>query len=149
MSSEALYKASWEETGAAVPLQGPLVPAVLTLLVHKDNVTFLQLNLCLTLGRVRDHHAIPGGETDTTLGEPDSRLEDDCQVLLAMSLSLLTFPFPIWCNSYNLGLLPPLLKMSTLILTFTQPFHFLIKIKKSFPCRVLLEPDLCSWNISA
>ncbi|CAK7297171.1 hypothetical protein VULLAG_LOCUS5962 [Vulpes lagopus] len=51
-SSEALHKAAWEETGAAVPLQGSLVPAVLSLLVHKDDVTFLQLNLRLTLGRV-------------------------------------------------------------------------------------------------
>ena len=61
VSSEALYEASREETGAAIPLQGPLVPAVLTLLVHKDNVTFLQLDLCLALGRVRDHHTVPGG----------------------------------------------------------------------------------------
>lgn len=51
-SSEALHKAAWEETSAAVPLQGPLVPAVLTLLVHKDDVAFLQLNFRLALGRI-------------------------------------------------------------------------------------------------
>lgn len=52
MSSEALDEAAREEARAAIPLQGPLVPAVLTLLVHKDNVAFLQLYLCLTLGWV-------------------------------------------------------------------------------------------------
>lgn len=40
-SSEVLDEAAREEACAAIPLQGPLVPAVLTLLVHKDNVTFL------------------------------------------------------------------------------------------------------------
>lgn len=65
-SSEALHKAAWEESGAAVPLQGSLVPAVLSLLVHKDDVTFLQLNLRLTLGRVGDHHAVPGGDRHHT-----------------------------------------------------------------------------------
>lgn len=52
MSSEALDEAAREEARAAIPLQGPLVPAILTLLVHKDNVAFLQLDLCLTLGWV-------------------------------------------------------------------------------------------------
>ena len=51
-ASEALHKAAGEEASAAVPLQGPLVPAVLTLLVHEDHVSLLQLDLCLTLGRV-------------------------------------------------------------------------------------------------
>ena len=51
-ASEALHKAAREEASAAVPLQGPLVPAVLTLLVHEDHVSLLQLDLCLTLGRV-------------------------------------------------------------------------------------------------
>lgn len=58
--SEALDEAPWEEARAASSLQGPLVPAIFSLLVHKDYVPFLQLNLCLALRRVGDHHAIPG-----------------------------------------------------------------------------------------
>lgn len=65
LSSEALDEAAREEARATVPLQGPLVPAVLTLLVHKDNVSLLQLYLCLALGRVRDHDTVPEGGTDT------------------------------------------------------------------------------------
>lgn len=71
LSSEALDEAAREEARAAVPLKGPLVPAVLTLLVHKDNVSLLQLYLCLALGWVRDHDTVPEGGTDTTVGEPD------------------------------------------------------------------------------
>lgn len=52
VSSETLHKAAREEARAAVPLQGPLVPAVFSLLVHKDYVAFLQLNLGLALGRI-------------------------------------------------------------------------------------------------
>lgn len=40
-SSEALHKAAWEETCAAIPLQCPLEPAVFMLLVHEDDITFL------------------------------------------------------------------------------------------------------------
>lgn len=39
--SEALHKAAWEEPRAAIPLQRPLEPAVLMLLVHEDDITFL------------------------------------------------------------------------------------------------------------
>lgn len=71
LSSEALDEAAGEEARAAVPLQGALVPAVLTLLVHKDNVSLLQLYLGLALGRVGDHDTVPEGRIDTTVGEPD------------------------------------------------------------------------------
>lgn len=40
-ASEALHKAAWEETRAAIPLQRPLEPAVFMLLVHEDDITFL------------------------------------------------------------------------------------------------------------
>lgn len=58
-SSEALDKAPGEEARPAIPLQSPFVPAVLTLLVHKHNVTFLQFDLCLALRGVWDHNAVP------------------------------------------------------------------------------------------
>ena len=51
-ASEALHEAAGEEARAAVPLQGPLVPAILTLLVHEDHIPLLQLDLCLALGWV-------------------------------------------------------------------------------------------------
>lgn len=51
-ASEALHEAAGEEARAAVPLQGPLVPAILTLLVHEDHIPLLQLDLCFALGWV-------------------------------------------------------------------------------------------------
>lgn len=109
MSSEVLDEAAREEARAAVPLQGPLVPAVLTLLVHKDNVAFLQLDFRLALGRVRDHHAVPGGETDTTVGEAGpGRLEAGPGSAGRILLFLFCFLSGVKCC--NLVLLFPLKK---------------------------------------
>lgn len=115
-ASEALHEAAWKEPRAACPLQGPLVPAVLALLVHKDDVSLLQLNLCLALGRVRHHHAVPEG-TRTDSGPPGHRLwpppQGPGQAYLE-DLPLLLFAFSqAGINYCNLGLLFPLSKLST------------------------------------
>lgn len=49
-SSEALHKASREEACAAIPLQSPLVPAILALLVHEDDVTLSSISASLCGG---------------------------------------------------------------------------------------------------
>lgn len=65
---ETLHKAAGEEARPAGALKRPLVPAVLTFLVHKHNVAFLQLDLGLALRRIRDEHTVPEGKrTDTLL----------------------------------------------------------------------------------
>lgn len=56
--SEALDEAAGEKAGASGALQGSLIPAVLTLLVHKNDVALLQLDLGVALGRIRHHGAI-------------------------------------------------------------------------------------------
>lgn len=55
-----VYKAAREQTGPAVPLQRAFEPAVLSLSVHKHNVSLLQFQLCLALGRIGHHHPVPG-----------------------------------------------------------------------------------------
>lgn len=55
-----VYKAAGEQTGPAVPLQRAFEPAVLSLSVHKHNVSLLQFQLCLALGRIGHHHPVPG-----------------------------------------------------------------------------------------
>lgn len=97
MSSEVLDEAAREEARAAVPLQGPLVPAVLTLLVHKDNVAFLQLDFRLALGRVRDHHAVPGGETDNHSGRGWPRQTGGWPGVGWQDLAF-SFLFSLWCK---------------------------------------------------
>lgn len=108
LSSEALDEAAREEARATVPLQGPLVPAVLTLLVHKDNVSLLQLYLCLALGRVRDHDTVPEGGTDTTVGEPDPEGWRMTQGWPAVCWQDLFFPFPLWYIVVIWGYFSPL-----------------------------------------
>lgn len=63
LSSETLDEAAGEQAGAAGALEGAFVPAVLSLLVHEDDVAFLQLDLGLALWRVRHHHAVPAART--------------------------------------------------------------------------------------
>jgi len=52
--SEALHEARREQAGLARALLSPLVPAVFTLAMHVDDVSHPQLQLILTVGRVRD-----------------------------------------------------------------------------------------------
>lgn len=57
--SDALHKTAREEAGFPVPLQGPLEPTILALLVHEYNVTILQFQLSLALRRVGHDHSVP------------------------------------------------------------------------------------------
>ena len=61
MSSVLDYvdEAAGKQPGPAVPLQRAFIPAVLSLPVHKHNVSLLQLQLRLALGRIRNHHPVP------------------------------------------------------------------------------------------
>lgn len=60
-ASDDVHEAAGEEAGAAVPLERALEPAVLALPVDEHNVSLLQLQLRLTLGRVGHHHPVPDG----------------------------------------------------------------------------------------
>lgn len=57
-SLEALNEAAGEKSGAAGALQGSLVPAIVTLLVNKNDVALLQFDLSIALGRIRHNRAI-------------------------------------------------------------------------------------------
>lgn len=61
-SSEALDEAAGEKAGAPGALQSSFIPPVVTLLVNKNDVALLQLDLGVTLGRIRHHGAIPAEE---------------------------------------------------------------------------------------
>lgn len=56
---ETLHEAAGKEARPAGALKRPLVPAVLTFLVHEHDVALLQLDLGLALRRVRDEHTVP------------------------------------------------------------------------------------------
>lgn len=60
-SSDVLHEAPREEPGLPVPLQRALEPAVLPLPVHEHDVALLELQLCLALRRVGDHHPVSAG----------------------------------------------------------------------------------------
>lgn len=57
--SDVLHEAPGEEPRLPVPLQRALEPAVLPLLVHEHDVALLELQLCLALRWVGDHHPVP------------------------------------------------------------------------------------------
>lgn len=57
--SDVLHEAPGEKPCLPVPLQRALEPAVLPLLVHEHDVALLELQLCLALRRVGDHHPVP------------------------------------------------------------------------------------------
>lgn len=118
--SEALHEAAREKARAAIPLQGPFVPAVLTLLVHKDNVTFLQLDLRLALGRVRHHHAVPGGGGDRQHGGQVGRWPRVCRPDASLPFLLLVQTVLIWGHCSHLK------NISTYVLfEFLQNFFFM------------------------
>jgi len=68
--SDAVHEAPGEESGAAVPLQGALEPAVVPLPVDEDHVPFLQLQLRLALRGVGDHHAVAVDQGDAVRPPP-------------------------------------------------------------------------------
>lgn len=75
-----VHEAAGEQPGPAVPLQRAFEPAVLSLPVHKHNVSLLQLQLRLALGRIRHHHPVPGEDNHrrcqtTTRRAPMARLQ--------------------------------------------------------------------------
>lgn len=49
---DAVYKAAWEQSSPAVPLQRAFEPAVLPLSVNEHNVALLKFQLGLALGRI-------------------------------------------------------------------------------------------------
>lgn len=56
---DAVHKAAGEQSSPAVPLQRAFEPAVFPLPVNKDDVSLLQLQLSLALGRIRHHDPVP------------------------------------------------------------------------------------------
>lgn len=70
-----VYEAAGEQPGPAVPLQRAFEPAVLSLPVHKHNVSLLQFQLCLALGRIRHHHPVPGEENRRRCQTPALHLQ--------------------------------------------------------------------------
>lgn len=62
-ASDDVDEAAGEQPGPAVPLQRAFEPAVLSLPVHKHDVSFFQFQLCLALRRIRHHHPVPAKKT--------------------------------------------------------------------------------------
>lgn len=55
---DTFYKAAWEQASFSIPLQCAFEPAIFTLFVNKNNISFFKLQLCFTLRRVRHHNPV-------------------------------------------------------------------------------------------
>lgn len=71
---EALHEAAGEQACPAGALESAFEPAVFSLLVHKHDVSLLQLDLCFTLRGVRHNHTVPDAQRQkTALSEVNNR----------------------------------------------------------------------------
>ncbi|KAH3717778.1 hypothetical protein DPMN_060574 [Dreissena polymorpha] len=52
-------KAAWEEARLSCALQSALVPSIITFLTHEDDVTHLEVEFELSLGRIGLRASVP------------------------------------------------------------------------------------------
>lgn len=63
-----INKTGWKEASLAGALQSPFVPSIIPFLVNINNITQLQLQFILTIGRVWHNAPEPRGESKVPLG---------------------------------------------------------------------------------